>query len=514
MARKWWTLLAVCVATFMILLDVTVVNVALPQIQRELDADLTDLQWVVDAYALVLAALTLVCGSLADRSGRRRVFVVGVALFSVASLLCGIAPDPLFLDLARALQGVGGAAMFATALALIAQEFPVGERATALGAWGATTGAAVAVGPLVGGLLTDGLGWEWVFFVNVPIGAAAMAVALARVAESRDPAAGEVDWPGVLTFSGALFLLVFGLLRGSAEGWTSGVIVAALAGAAALLLAFVAVELRRERPMLDVRMFRVPAFTGASVVAFAVAASMFSMLLYIVLYLQNLLGHSPLEAGLRFLPMTVLSFAVSPLAARAAERVPRRALLGSGLTAVGVGLLLMRDVEVGSDWTALLPGFVVVGIGAGVVNPVLADVALAVLPLARAGIAAGSNNTFRLVGVATGIAALGAVLQDSIERRMLDLLEGVPAVGARGAELASIVAAGDAEEAIRVAPAGARSTVVDAAREAFVAGFDDILLVAALVAFAGASLALILVRARDFHADSLGVTAAGGAGGL
>ena len=262
MDRKWWTLVAVCTATFMLLLDITVVNVALPAIERDLNADLADLQWVVDAYALTLAALLLTGGSLADRIGRRRVFLIGLVVFTIASVLCGLATSPLTLNLARALQGVGGAFMFATSLALIASTYSGRDRGTALGLWGATTGAAVAVGPLVGGVLTEGIGWEAIFFVNVPIGIAAVALTLARVEESSNPQAGRLDWAGTVLFSGALFLLIFGLIRGNPEGWSSAPIVASLGGAAVLLLAFVLVERRIEHPMLELGLFRVPAFDG------------------------------------------------------------------------------------------------------------------------------------------------------------------------------------------------------------------------------------------------------------
>ncbi len=304
MDRKWWTLLAVCVATFMLLLDVTIVNVALPAIERSLKASFSDLQWVIDAYALTLAALLLTGGSLSDLLGRRRVFVIGIAIFTFASLLCGLAGSPTVLNLSRGLQGIGGAFMFSTALALLAAAFPPRERGTAIGIWGATTGASVAVGPLVGGLLTDGIGWEAIFFVNVPIGIATIALALAKVEESRDPHAGSLDWPGLLTFSGALFLLIFGLIRGNDEGWGSALIVALLAGAAVLLVVFVVVERRRRQPMLELSLFRKPAFNGASIAAFALSASMFAMFLYLTLYVQNILGYSPLESGLRFLPVT------------------------------------------------------------------------------------------------------------------------------------------------------------------------------------------------------------------
>src|SRR6188472_2945419 len=274
MERKWWTLLAVCIATFMLLLDVTVVNVALPYIQRDLNSSFTDLQWVVDAYALTLAALLLTAGSLADRMGRRAVFVIGLGIFIVASALCGLAVSPLMLNLSRALQGIGGGFMFATALALLASAFRGPERGTALGLWGATTGAAVAVGPLVGGVLVQAIGWEAIFYVNVPIGLGAIAMTLAKVDESRDPGQARLDWPGTVLFSAALFLLVFGLIRGNPEGWSSAPIVGALVGAAVLILAFVAVELRSEHPMLDLGLFRIPTFVGASVAAFVLSAAM------------------------------------------------------------------------------------------------------------------------------------------------------------------------------------------------------------------------------------------------
>ena len=248
MARKWWTLIAVSVATFMLLLDITVVNVALPSIRDDLGASFSDLQWVVDAYALTLAALVLTAGSLADRLGRRRLFAWGLGIFSAASLLCALAPDPTFLNVARALQGIGGAVMFAVSLALMAQEFPAGrERGTAMGIYGATIGVAVAIGPLVGGALTDALGWQSIFYLNVPIGLAAIGVTYCKLRESRDPNATRVDWAGVATFSAALFLLVLALVRGNDEGWGSTLIVSLFAGSAALLAAFLAIERRVAR---------------------------------------------------------------------------------------------------------------------------------------------------------------------------------------------------------------------------------------------------------------------------
>ena len=292
MHRKWWTLIAVSVATFMLLLDITVVNTALPAIQEDLGASFTELQWVIDAYTLSLAALVLTAGVLADRLGRRRVFAFGLGVFTVASLFAGLATDPTFLNIARAIQGIGGAVMFAVSLALIAQEFTAGrERGTAMGVYGATIGVAVATGPLVGGALTDSLGWESIFFINVPIGIAAIAVTYGKLRETRDPNASSIDWGGLVTFSTALFLLVLALLRGNEEGWGSTGIVALLAGAGVLLAAFIAIESRVRQPMLPLHLFRNRTFTGVQLAAAGVSASMFALFLYLTFYLQGFLGH-------------------------------------------------------------------------------------------------------------------------------------------------------------------------------------------------------------------------------
>lgn len=277
MERKWWTLIAVCIAIFMLLLDITVVNVALPSIQRDLHSSFSDLQWVVNAYALTLAAFLLTGGAVSDLIGRRKVFLAGLVVFTCSSAVCGLSSSPLMLNLARAVQGVGGAMMFSTSLALIAQAFHGPERGIAFGVFGAVTGAAVAIGPVLGGLLTSGIGWKWIFFVNVPIGIAAVALTISQVSESRDPDARGVDWIGLISFSGALFLLVYALSQGNEKGWGSTLIVSFLIASAALLVVFVTAERMQARPMLDLSLFRRPAFTGASIVAFSVSASIFAM---------------------------------------------------------------------------------------------------------------------------------------------------------------------------------------------------------------------------------------------
>jgi EmrB/QacA subfamily drug resistance transporter len=492
MARKWWTLLAVCVATFMLLLDITVVNVALPDIQSSLGASLSSLQWVVDAYSLTLAALMLTAGSLADRLGRRRIFTLGFAIFTIASFLCGISPNATLLNLARGLQGVGGAAMFATSLALIAQEFQGRERGTAVGIWGATIGGAVAVGPLIGGALTQGFGWEWIFFVNVPIGAAAIVLTLRKLENltAQDPS--PIDWPGLVTFSLGLFGLVFGLIRGNPEGWTSAQVLGSLIAAVVLLAAFVVIEMRRENAMLDLSLFRKPAFAGVSIVAFALSASMFSLFLYITLYVQDVLGHSPLEAGVIFLPLTVLSFFVAPVAGKLSARIPIRVLLGVGLTFVGVALLLMHGVEVGDSWTSLLAGFLIAGAGIGMVNPGIAQTAIGVVPPQKAGMASGINNTFRQVGISTGVAGLGAIFQSQVSSKLAELAPQAPP------SFADAVSSGAIHSAVHAAPPSAQAQLTAAANQAFISGFNEILLVGGIVALAGAVAGFVLVRSSDF----------------
>ena len=505
MARKWWTLITVSVATFMLLLDITVVNTALPAIQADLHASFTDLQWVIDAYTLSLAALVLTAGSLADRLGRRRVFGIGLAIFSFALLLAGLATNATMLNLDRALQGVGGAIMFAVSLALIAQEFSAGrERATAMATYGATIGVAVAIGPLVGGALTDGFGWQSVFLLNVPIGIAAIVATFTRLRETRDPHATRIDWGGLATFSSALFLLVLALLRGNQEGWGSGLILGLFAGAAVLLATFVAVERRVREPMLPLGFFRRRAFTGVQLAAFAVSGSMFALFLYLTLYLQNYLGYTPFEAGLRYLPITVASFFAAPVAGVLLGRVQARVILAGGLAMAGGGLLLMGGLNAGSEWTALLLGFIVAGIGVGLLNPVIADVAVSVVPKEQSGMASGINDTFRQVGIAVGIAAWGALFLGRGAAKVSELTAGTPtAEGDHPRQLIEAASSGNLDQALSAVPAGARGTVAHAAREGFLAGMNEILLLGGLLAILGAGLALLLVREHEIEREAV-----------
>jgi EmrB/QacA subfamily drug resistance transporter len=485
--HKWWTLAAVCVATFMLLIDITIVNVALPDIAKSLGSTFSDLQWVIDAYALGLAALLLTWGATSDRLGRRLIFVVGLSVFSLASLACALSTSPLMLNLARAVQGTGGAAMFATSLALLASAFHGRERGTAVGIWGATIGAAVAIGPLVGGLLTEGIGWEAIFYVNIPIGIGAIYISLTRVAESRNPNAGPNDWPGLITFSGGLFLLIFALVRGNPEGWGSTLIVSFLIGAGVLLALFFVAEVRSPHPMFDLGLFRVPTFGGASIAAWALSASLFSMFLYVTLYIQNSLGYSPLQAGLRFLPLSLISFFVAPLAGRLSARVPIRVLIGGGMLLVALSLMLMRGLDASSSWTALLAGFIVAGVGVGFVNAPLASTAVSVVPPERTGMGSGINSTFRQVGIATGTAGLGALFQHLLASDATGPLARVPA---------EALAQG------RAPIPGPQQH--EAYLDLFTGALNDLFLVGAIVALAGAVLSFALIRQRDFVVSQSG----------
>jgi EmrB/QacA subfamily drug resistance transporter len=448
-----WTLIVVCLATAMLMLDIAVVNTALSAIAVDLDTGLSGLQWVVDAYTLALAATVITAGALADRLGRRRMFCAGLGVFTATSLVCAAAQSITMLNSARAAQGVGAAIMFAVSLAVLSNAFPrMEERIKALAAYGATMGGSFAVGPLVGGALTSGLDWRWIFLINLPLGLLCLWIVRRFVAESMDPHAPRVDRPGVLTLTGGLGLLVFALLRGNEEGWGSATILASLAGAAALLCAFVAIEARVAQPMLPLRLFRNPSFTGAQVGAFGISASLFAMWLYMTLYLQQILGLSAIEAGLVYVPGTLLNFFVAGATASVGQKVSPRVLVAAGLALIGTGQALLTLVQVDSSWWLFLPGLLVAMFGTGMFNPALSQVALSSAPPEQSGLAAGVNDMFRQAGIAVGVAALGALI-----------------------------------------PAGA--AFGDGSPQSYVDGFHDALWVGAVLALAAAVATALLIRA-------------------
>jgi EmrB/QacA subfamily drug resistance transporter len=448
-----WTLTVVCLATAMLMLDIAVVNTALSAIAVDLDTGLSGLQWVVDAYTLALAATVITAGALADRLGRRRMFCAGLGVFTATSLVCAAAQSITMLNSARAAQGVGAAIMFAVSLAVLSNAFPrMEERIKALAAYGATIGGCFAVGPLVGGALTSGLDWRWIFLINLPLGLLCLWIVRRFVAESMDPHAPRVDRPGVLTLTGGLGLLVFALLRGNEEGWGSATILASLAGAGALLCAFVAIEARVAQPMLPLRLFRNPSFTGAQVGAFGISASLFAMWLYMTLYLQQILGLSAIEAGLVYVPGTLLNFFVAGATASVGQKVSPRVLVAAGLALIGTGQALLTLVQVDSSWWLFLPGLLVAMFGTGMFNPALSQVALSSAPPEQSGLAAGVNDMFRQAGIAVGVAALGALI-----------------------------------------PAGA--AFGDGSPQSYVDGFHDALWVGAVLALAAAVATALLIRA-------------------
>ncbi len=495
---KWWTLVAVCLGTFMLLLDVTIINVALPDIQQDLGSSFSGLQWIIDAYALTLAALLLTTGSLADIYGRKRLYLVGLVLFTVASLVCGFAATTLMLQLSRAAQGVGGAIMFSVSLALLAGAFRGKDRGTAFGIWGAITGLAVALGPLLGGALTSGLSWRWIFFINAPFGVLAVLLTRAKVDESRAPQARRPDWIGFVVFSAALSLLVFGLIESNQRSFGDALVLGALGLAVTLLALFVVVELRGDEPMFDLALFAKPTFSGGAIAAFGLSSTLFAMLLYLTLYLQNVLGFSPFQTGLRLVILSAGILVTSAITGRLTATVPARLLIGPGLLLVGIGLLLMRGLDADTAWTHLVPGLVAAGIGAGLVNPPLASTAVGVVEPQRAGMASGINSTFRQVGIATGIALLGTLFGSRVSDSVRAGVADNPDLAGRGEQIATSVQTGQVGQLLGSLPPPLRETVDTLTRTAFTDGLDRILLLGAIGALLSGVCAFFLIRTKDF----------------
>jgi EmrB/QacA subfamily drug resistance transporter len=459
--HKTLTLVAVCLGTFMLLVDLTIVVVALPSIRSALHTSFSDEQWTIDAYSLSLAALLLPAGSLADILGRRRVFAAGLLVFTIGSLLCGVAGSGLELILFRALQGIGGATIFATSLALLAQTFHGPERGFAFGVWGAVVTLAGACGPVLGGLLTTELSWRWIFFVNLPIGFVAILVTLIGVQEFRPPHARRIDIPGFAVFTLGLVALVYGLIESGIAGWGSTRVIVGLAVALVALSAFPLLEHARREPMFDLRLLRKPTFVGGLAAAFGINGSLYAMILYLVLYLQDGLHYSALGTGLRLVVITGGSMLTAVPAGRLSEKLPVRWLIGPGLVLIGAGLLLMRGLGPGTGWTHLILGFAVAGAGSGLVNPPLASTAVGVVAPEDAGMASGINTTFRQIGIATAVAALGTIFASRMS----------------GATAATLTAH-------------------------YASALDELLLIAACLAFVCGGLTLVLIRRRDFHAQA------------
>ncbi|TDC22189.1 MFS transporter [Streptomyces sp. 8K308] len=400
----------------MLLIDVTIVVTALPRMAEDLDAGLTDLQWVMDAYALALAALLMAAGAAGDIFGRRRVYVLGLAAFALSSLACALAPGAEVLIAARAVQGLAAAAMFATNAPLLAAAYSGRDRGVAFGVWGAVSGAASALGVLLGGVLTEYLAWPAIFLVNLPVSALTIALTWRYVPESRGGASAgvRVDWPGTVAFTLTAGTLTYGLIRGGEESWTDGLTLLSFTVAALALAMFVWVERRSAHPLLDLRLMRQPSFAALMVAGMVLTAAAFAHYAFTMLWLQDALGLSPVRAGLAVVPMAAAAFVVAGAGGRLLQRVPPWAAVSGGLLLIGVGVLAQTAISAGSSWTVLVPGLVVTGVGVGVAIPVLVSAALAAAPPERAGMASGAVNTFRQLGFALGVAVLGTIFGDRV----------------------------------------------------------------------------------------------------
>jgi EmrB/QacA subfamily drug resistance transporter len=449
--RKWWTLGAVAFGLFMIMLDNTVVNVALPSIQRDLGVGLSELEWIVTGYALTFASLMLTGGKLADHYGRRLVFIAGLVIFTLASLACGLADSGSFLIAARIVQGAGAALMNPATLSIIAATFPPRQRGTAIGIWAGVSALALAIGPLVGGLLTEHASWNWIFYVNIPVGILAVVASLIVIEESKDTSEEQrLDLPGQLTAGLGLFALTYGLIEANSHGWTSGRIIASFALAVLSLGAFVWLEHVQRAPMLDLSLFRNGTFAGANSVILLVALAMFGVFFFVSLYMQNILGFSAVETGASFLPMTVLIILIAPIAGRLTDRIGSRWLMTAGMMLVAGQLLYFSRLGLDESFWNLLPGLLVGGVGMALTMTPSAAAATRSVPVDKAGVGSAVLNAFRQVGGSMGIALIGAIM---------------------------------------AAEAGGRRTP-----EAFIDGFGRSLTVAAIIALAGAVVAAATVR--------------------
>lgn len=488
--RKWLPLVAVCLGSFMLLVDVTIVNVALPDMATDLSTSFSSLQWVIDIYALALAALLLGFGSFADIVGRRRVYLGGLVVFAGASMVAGIAADTTVLIIARGVQGIGGAAMFATTVALLNTAYQGRDRGTAFGVWGAVSAAAAAAGPIVGGLLTQHLSWRWIFFVNLPISIAAVALTVAVIAADRPAVRHSIDIAGIAAFTTSIGVITYALIRANDNGWTSASTTGLLAGGVAAMIVFVGIEHRSARPVLDLSLFRSPSFVGVLVGALVMSFSAFAYLAYTSLWLQSVLGLSPVEAGLvGSVPLSAAAMAVSGGFGRYLHDARPNWIVGGGLTLIGVGSLLQATLDTDSSWVALLAGLIVVGIGVGLAAPTLVSTAMGAVAVERGGMAAGAVNTARQIGFAFGIAVLGGVFHARVEHALQG--NSFDAGDAAGA-----LSSGQSQALIGSAPIGQRAELDHLVQSAFASGLNSVFVVAGVLGILGGVFAFFTLHRK------------------
>jgi EmrB/QacA subfamily drug resistance transporter len=479
--RKWWPLVAICAGACMLLVDVTIVNVALPDMARQLNTTFSDLQWVIDLYALVLGALVLTVGAVADRFGRRKLYLIGLVLFAAASLTCGLAPNVDLLIAARGVQGIGAAAMFATTMALISNTYTGRERGMAFGIWGAVNGAASALGPIIGGLLTVNFGWRWIFLVNLPVSVVAVALTLRVVTESRDPHPRRVDLPGMFTFTVAAAALTYALIRGA---WHSAETITLIAVAVVAVAAFIVAERRNPAPMLDLKLLRNPTFTAMLLAGALLSAAAWAGMTYQSLWFQSVLGLSAIKAGLVVLPCAACAFLVSGQVGRFLHRTSPRWMVGTGLLVIGVGALIQAVLRENSSWPVVIPGLVLVGIGAGLAMASLTSTAMSAVPWQQAGMAGGALSAFRQLGYALGIAVLGEVFDSGLTH-------------SAGAGLSAALSGGQAQAVLARTPA-----LAPVVHRAFADGLDLAYVVAAGFGIIAAVAVFVLARPKPRAAEA------------
>ena len=460
--RKWWTLGAMCFALFMVMLDNTVVNVALPSIQRDLDADISDLEWVVNGYTLTFAVLIATGGRLGDIFGRRRMFLTGVVIFALTSATAGLAVDSTMLIVSRAVQGIGAALMMPATLSIVTHAFPASERGKAIGTWAGVSALALSIGPVVGGALTEYVSWRAIFFINLPVAVAAVIATLFAVRESRDESVDRtVDYPGIVALTVGLTAIVLALIEGNAWGWGSTEILALLVGGAAALAAFVAIELRSRAPMVEFALFRSRQSIGANLVAFIITFAMMGSFFFMALYLQDILGYGALEAGIRFLPTTLVIAVVAPIAGRLSDRFGPVWPMSVGLAVLSVSMYLFSTIDIDTTYSGLVVPFVLMGIGIALVMSPMSTAAMNAVNVQKAGVASGVLQMSRMVGGTVGVAATGAIFQSQL---------------GSGFDPASLVAAPDQAQAV------------------FVDALGSAMLLAAAVSVLGFVVAVALVR--------------------
>ena len=491
--RRWWTLAAMCFALFMIMLDNTVVNVALPSIQDDLGASLSGLEWTVNIYTLTFAVLLVTGGRLGDIFGRRRMFLFGVVVFALSSAAIGFAPGEGWLVGFRAVQGVGAAFMMPATLSIITVTFPPEERGKAIGTWAGVSALALAIGPVVGGALAEYVSWRAIFFLNLPVAIGAVAVTLFAAQESRDETHRHtIDWLGIGAISVGLSALVLALIEGNSWGWGSLEVVALLITAAVGLIAFAIVERRVREPMVDFSLFRSKTFLGANMVGFIVSFAMLAMFFFTALYMQNILGYSAIEAGVRFLPSTLMIVLIAPLSGRLADRIGPRPPMVAGLTLTTVALLLQTRIDLDTGYGLLLPAFILMGIGMALVMSPMSTAAMNAVPPQKAGVGSGILSMSRMVGGTFGVAALGALFQHIARTDIADALAGTGVTAAQQERL--VEGLGTAADAGGLPPAA-----TEAAHNAFIHALASGMWLSAGVAALGVVIAFRLIGGRHAH---------------